>query len=218
MVVDPQPAAWQQLAACIRRSTWGSCRPATSTIAELAQLEVPWSPDIVEGFRAMTGGTIAAARHALWLRGPVTCVSYRRRLSSRVCQPWRRLLPVQRCRGGIRLLIDEGRIERAAVIDLDVHHGNGTAFIFENEPSVFTFSMHQQHNYPALKPRGSLDVGLADGTRDEAYLARFEAALPESSPMHRKSPSTSQAPIRTRTTSSAGSRLTKHGLRVRDRW
>ena len=53
-------------------------------------------------------------------------------------------------------------IARAAVVDLDVHHGNGTALIFENEPRVFTFSMHQQHNYPAFKPRGSLDVGLPD--------------------------------------------------------
>jgi len=69
-------------------------------------------------------------------------------------------------------------VERVAIVDLDVHHGNGTAFIFESDPRVFTFSMHQQHNYPMWKPRGSLDVGLPDGTQDAAYLRELERALP----------------------------------------
>jgi len=59
----------------------------------------------------------------------------------------------------VRVLQGRG-LERAAIVDLDVHHGNGTAFIFESDPRVFTFSMHQQHNYPMWKPRGSLDIGL----------------------------------------------------------
>ena len=58
-------------------------------------------------------------------------------------------------------------IARAAVVDCDVHHGNGTAMIFESDPSVFTFSIHQQHNYPMFKPRSSLDIGLEDGTGDD---------------------------------------------------
>jgi acetoin utilization deacetylase AcuC-like enzyme len=65
------------------------------------------------------------------------------------------------------------------VIDLDVHHGYGTAFIFESDPRVFTFSMHQQHNYPMWKPRGSLDVGLMDATGDTEYLRQLEEALPK---------------------------------------
>jgi acetoin utilization deacetylase AcuC-like enzyme len=69
-------------------------------------------------------------------------------------------------------------LERIAVVDLDVHHGNGTAFTFESDPRVFTFSMHQQHNYPMWKPRGSLEVGLADGAHDRTYLAELERALP----------------------------------------
>jgi len=76
-----------------------------------------------------------------------------------------------------RLIQDRG-FERVAIIDLDVHHGNGTAFIFECDPRVFTFSMHQQYNYPAWKPRGSLDIGLPDGTGDETFLARLQDALP----------------------------------------
>jgi acetoin utilization deacetylase AcuC-like enzyme len=70
-------------------------------------------------------------------------------------------------------------VDRVAIVDLDVHHGNGTAFIFESDPRVFTFSMHQQHNYPIWKPRGSLDIGLPDGTADAAYLEALERALPK---------------------------------------
>jgi acetoin utilization deacetylase AcuC-like enzyme len=77
----------------------------------------------------------------------------------------------------VRVLQERG-IERVAIIDLDVHHGNGTAFIFESDPRVFTFSMHQQHNYPVWKPRGSLDIGLPDGTRDRTFLGHLRKALP----------------------------------------
>src|SRR5262245_51443115 len=56
--------------------------------------------------------------------------------------------------------------------------GNGTAFIFEPRGSVFTFSMHQQHNYPMWKPPSSLDIGLPDGTGDSRYLDELAGALP----------------------------------------
>src|SRR5262249_16930750 len=69
------------------------------------------------------------------------------------------------------------RITRAAVVDCDVHHGNGTAMIFESDPSVFTFSIHPQHNYPMFNPRSSPDIGLADGTADDEYLERLRPAL-----------------------------------------
>jgi len=78
----------------------------------------------------------------------------------------------------IRVLLLEGRIERAAVIDLDVHHGNGTADVFAHEPRVFTFSMHQERNYPFLKPRSTVDVGLEDGTGDDEYLLALEQHFP----------------------------------------
>jgi acetoin utilization deacetylase AcuC-like enzyme len=78
----------------------------------------------------------------------------------------------------VRVLQQHGT-ERAAIVDLDVHHGNGTAFIFESDPRVFTFSMHQQHNYPMWKPRGALDIGLPDGVHDETYLDELEKALPQ---------------------------------------
>jgi len=64
-----------------------------------------------------------------------------------------------------------------AVVDLDVHQGNGTAAIFARDPDTFTVSLHQQNNYPPVKPPSSIDVGLADGTGDEDYLAALEAPL-----------------------------------------
>src|SRR6185295_12833301 len=76
-----------------------------------------------------------------------------------------------------RVLQQRG-LERIAIVDLDVHHGNGTAFTFESDPRVFTCSMHQQHNYPMWKPRGSLDIGLADGAHDATFLRELERALP----------------------------------------
>jgi len=79
----------------------------------------------------------------------------------------------------IRCLQREKLIERAMVVDCDVHHGNGTAAIFANDPSVFTLSIHQFNNYPYLKPPSNLDIDLEDGVRDEEYLERLaEGYLP----------------------------------------
>ena len=72
----------------------------------------------------------------------------------------------------------EGRIRRAAVVDLDVHQGNGTAAILAGEGDFFTFSMHQQDLYPEVKQRSSLDIGLPKGTSDAEYLVRLAGALP----------------------------------------
>src|SRR5438477_471546 len=76
-----------------------------------------------------------------------------------------------------RVLLREALVRRVAVVDLDVHQGNGTAHIFRDEPAVFTLSLHQENNYPTPKESGDLDVGLADGTGDEAYLAALRPAL-----------------------------------------
>ncbi|GIX49072.1 MAG: hypothetical protein KatS3mg131_3283 [Candidatus Tectimicrobiota bacterium] len=78
----------------------------------------------------------------------------------------------------IRVLQRDRGLERAAVIDCDVHQGNGTAAIFAADPHVFTCSFHAQRNYPFHKATSSLDVALPDGTDDVAYLAALQAHLP----------------------------------------
>jgi len=70
-------------------------------------------------------------------------------------------------------------IGRAAVVDLDVHQGNGTARIFAGDDTVFTFSMHEEWNYPPVKPPSDWDIGLPSGCEDDTYLAHLERALPE---------------------------------------
>ena len=214
--VEPQPAAWEQLAVVHTAEYLRKLQTGDFAIAELAQLEVPWSPGIVEGFRAMAGGTIAAARYALGSGARGRAFHIGGGFHHAFANHGEGFCLFNDVAVAVRLLIEERGIERAAVIDLDVHHGNGTAFIFENEPRVFTFSMHQQHNYPVLKPRGSLDVGLSDGTRDDVYLARLAGALPDV---------VAHAPQIAFYLAGAdpyeddqlgGLALTKHGLRVRD--
>jgi acetoin utilization deacetylase AcuC-like enzyme len=84
-----------------------------------------------------------------------------------------------------RLLLDEGRIGRALVVDLDVHQGDGTARIFEHDPRVVTFSMHCRTNFPAIKQQSDLDVALEPGTGDRAYLRKLEEVLPGLLARHR---------------------------------
>jgi acetoin utilization deacetylase AcuC-like enzyme len=77
-----------------------------------------------------------------------------------------------------RALLDSGEIRQALVVDLDVHQGDGTAFIFQDEPRVFTFSMHGQKNYPVRRGPSDLDIDLPDRTDDAAYLAELARVLP----------------------------------------
>jgi acetoin utilization deacetylase AcuC-like enzyme len=178
-LVEPQPASWQQLAAVHSSEYLTKLQTGGFELYELAQLEVPWSPEVVEGFRLMTGGTIEAADRALSTAPSAPVFHIGGGFHHAFANHGEGFCLFNDVAVAIRLLTNDKRIDRAAVIDLDVHHGNGTAFIFENDPRVFTFSMHQQYNYPEHKPRGSLDIGLADGTGDAAYLAELKGAFPQ---------------------------------------
>jgi len=192
-LVEPAPAGWDDLALVHTGDYLEKTRDGGFRASELALLELPWSPEVAEGFRLMAGGTIAAARLAVEAR------RRRERGAGGDDAGAPRLAAAANLGGGfhhafpshgegfclyndvavaVRVLQRDGLINRAAVVDVDVHQGNGTAFIFEGDASVFTFSIHQEHNYPHVKPRGSLDVGLPDGTGDREYLHALERALP----------------------------------------
>ena len=79
----------------------------------------------------------------------------------------------------IRVLIADGAIDTAMVIDCDVHQGDGTADIFAGDPRVFTLSIHAANNYPVRKVASTRDIGLADGTGDAAYLEALRSAVPQ---------------------------------------
>ena len=187
--VEPEPASWDDLALVHTPDYLAKLRSGTMAMEEIAQLELPWSSEIVEGFRLMTGGTIAAAIAACEppLTNPPNPQSPIRNpraihlgggLHHAFPNHGEGFCPFNDVAVAVRVLQRRG-VERVAIVDLDVHHGNGTAFIFESDPRVFTFSMHQQHNYPMWKPRGSLDIGLADGAHDATYLEALAGALPE---------------------------------------
>jgi acetoin utilization deacetylase AcuC-like enzyme len=180
-VVEPEIASWEQLALVHTGEYLDKMRDGRLTDAELAQLELPWSREMVEGFRLMVGGTIAAACLANGLDARQASESRAVAhigggLHHAFPNHGEGFCPFNDVAVAARVLQACG-IERIAIVDLDVHHGNGTAFIFEADPRVFTFSMHQQHNYPMWKPRGSLDIGLADGTRDATFLRALERGL-----------------------------------------
>jgi acetoin utilization deacetylase AcuC-like enzyme len=143
--------------------------------AEIRRLGFPWSPALVERSRRAVGGTIAAARHAL-AHG----------IAMNLAGGTHHAFPdhgegfcvYNDIAIAIRILQRDGLVRRAAVIDLDVHQGNGTHAIFAGDEHVFTFSMHGGKNYPFRKVPGTLDVELADGTGDDAYLALLTTYLP----------------------------------------
>ena len=195
--VEPEPASWDDLALVHTSGYLGKMRDGAMSPEDTALLELPWSAEMVEGFRLMTGGTIQAALIACGLERSPKGLRHTG-LGQRVPGVAQGFRPAIHIGGGLhhafpnhgegfcpfndaavaaRVLQARG-LERIAIVDLDVHHGNGTAFTFESDPRVFTFSMHQQHNYPMWKPRGSLDVGLPDGAHDAMVLRELERALP----------------------------------------
>lgn len=176
-IVEPEPASWEELALVHTPHYLQKLKTGDFSFEELALLEVPWSPDVVEGFRLMTGGTVAAARTALRRERGFAVAHLGGGFHHAFPSHGEGFCVFNDVAVAARVLFRDELATRMAVIDLDVHHGNGTAFIFEGDARVFTFSMHQQHNYPVQKPRGSLDVGLDDGTGDEEYLDRLDGSL-----------------------------------------
>jgi acetoin utilization deacetylase AcuC-like enzyme len=143
--------------------------------AELRRLGFPWSPALVERSRRAVGGTIAAARHALAHGSAMNLAGGTHHAFPDHGEGFCVFNDVAIA---IRLLREEGAIRRVAVIDLDVHQGNGTHAIFAGDRDVYTFSMHGARNYPFEKIAGTLDVDLDDGTEDAEYLRRLDDALP----------------------------------------
>ncbi len=136
--------------------------------------EMPLSPELVRGFVRMAGGTILAAREAL-TRG--FAVNVGGGFHHAFADHAEGFCYLNDLAIALRVLLDEGRIARALVVDLDLHQGNGTARIFAEDARVYTFSMHQERLYP-VKQRSDLDLGLPERIGDARYLALLADTLP----------------------------------------
>jgi len=141
---------------------------------EIQRIGLPWSRELVERARRSVGGTISACRaalqdgtavnlaggthHASRDRGQGFCLFNDSVIAARTMQA-------------------EGRVQRFVVLDCDVHQGNGTAALAADDPTIFTFSIHNEQNFPLHKEPSDLDIGLDDGTGDAEYLEALEDGL-----------------------------------------
>ena len=174
-LVEPTEASWADLALVHTSEYLEKLKTNTLTAEEIATLELPWQPLLADAFRLMVGGTIDTAAAAL---DDGRAAHLGGGLHHAFANHGEGFCPLNDVAVAIRVLQRGGRIRRAAVVDCDVHHGNGTSMIFERDPDVFTCSIHQQLNYPFFKPRSDLDIGLEDEAGDERYLAALAGALP----------------------------------------
>lgn len=163
----PEAASLEQLSLAHDREYVRRVIQGELSEKEIRRIGFPWSPELVERSRRSVGGTIAACRAALEERvsanlaggthhayadhGEGYCVFNDVSVAARVMQA-------------------EGRAQRIVILDCDVHQGNGTAAIFSEDPSVYTFSIHAAKNFPFHKEPSDLDIALPDGALDEEYL------------------------------------------------
>ena len=167
--ITPRPATDEDILRVHTRAWMEGLRDGTLSETELQRLEIPWSPETATAFRLAAGGTILASElaikhggaynigggfhHAFPGHGEGFCAIH-----------------------DVAVAIRKGKL-RAIVVDVDVHHGNGTAAIFAKDEQVYTFSIHQFDNYPAIKPASDCDIHLGNGVKDDEYLAALQPAL-----------------------------------------
>ena len=175
--------------------------------------ELPLGPEIVQATLLAVGGTILAARKALARGRALNLAGGFHHAFAGQAEGFCYLNDLA---VAIRVIQREGAVERAAVIDCDLHQGNGTAVLFRDDPAVFTFSIHQQNIYP-LKRKSDLDVGLYDLAGDEEYLGHMRKRVPEILDGHRPGLVLYQAGADPYAGDQLGTlKLTKAGLRERD--
>ena len=152
-------------------------KTGTLTASELMKLEIPYSIELRDAVWLATGGSILAAQSAL--RDGFGC-----NLGGGFHHAYpghgEGFCAIHDVAVAIRKLQHDGEIQKAMVVDTDVHHGNGTAAIFREDDSVFTLSIHQESNYPAYKPPSNLDIDMWDRADDSEYLGLLIPAVQRS--------------------------------------
>ncbi len=174
-VLQPEPAATSDLRLVHTHDYVTRFLAGAMSAQEMRVLGFPWSAPLARRARLATQGTITASLMA-WHHG-LAC-NLAGGSHHAFADHGEGFSVFNDLAIAIRVLQRDHGLQRAAIIDCDVHQGNGTATIFANDPSVWTCSLHGAHNYPFHKVRSSLDIALPDGTEDAAYLAALQMHLP----------------------------------------
>ncbi len=172
----PHPASDEDILLVHSEEYVRKLKTGSLSTEEIFRLELPYSPELVEASYICATGTIETAyialdrgvgihigggfHHAFSDHGEGFCVFNDVAIAIRKC-------------------IRVGKIRKAMVIDCDLHQGNGTAHIFKRDPQIFTFSIHQQNNYPFYKPSSDMDIGLDDYASDTVYLYELQKHIPK---------------------------------------
>jgi len=176
--VVPQPASDEDVQLVHDADYIDRLKNGKLSYSEILRLEIPFSPQMVHAVWLAAGGSILAARKALEVGAGINIGGG---FHHAYPDHGEGFCAIHDVAIAIRRLQKDGSIHSAAVVDCDVHHGNGTAAIFTGDSSVFTLSLHQENNYPHPKPPSTMDIHLPDGIRDDEYLKRLaegvEAAL-----------------------------------------
>jgi len=174
-ILAPQPAKEDDLLLVHTSKYLKKLKTGILSQSEILTMELPYSPELMQFALLHLGGTILAAEIAL-----------EEGLAIHIGGGFHHAFPdhgegfcvVHDVAVALERMRHEGKIQRAMVVDCDVHQGNGTAFIFSKKDYVFTFSIHQMDIYPAEKPSSSLDIGLWSGDGDEKYLSSLGSHIP----------------------------------------
>jgi acetoin utilization deacetylase AcuC-like enzyme len=172
--LKPMPASDEDILRVHSQDYLYKLKTGSLTRAEVMRMEVPYSTELIEACWLAAGGSILSARRAL-----------EEGFSANLGGGFHHAYPdhgegfcvIHDVAVAIRKMQADGAIEGAMVVDTDVHQGNGTAAIFGGDETVFTMSIHQEHNYPYPKPPSTVDVNLPDGMGDADYLAILEKYL-----------------------------------------
>ena len=171
--LEPQPVSREQLLLVHAEEWIRKLERGKLSYQEVLKLEIPYSRRMVEGVFLAAGGTLLAARRAL---ADGAGFNIGGGFHHAFAAHGEGFCAVHDVAVAVRTLQHEGLLRKALIVDVDVHHGNGTAGIFGPDPDVFTLSIHHFNNYPAVKPPSTIDIHLEDGVGDEEYLARLRPA------------------------------------------
>ncbi|MCS6967865.1 MAG: histone deacetylase [Cytophagales bacterium] len=172
----PSPVNEQDILATHSSEWWHKLKTLQLSPSEIRRTGFPLSASLVERETTIVQGTIQAALYALQHGIAMNIAGGTHHAFTNRGEGFCLLNDVAIA---AHYLLNRQLAQRILIIDLDVHQGNGTAQIFAREPSVFTFSMHGERNYPLQKELSDWDIGLPDGTDDAYYLKTLYNALPQ---------------------------------------